>query len=262
MLVSFFKEESAMKKLIAGNWKMNGSAAGGASLIKDIGSAIAKNQALLETCDFLVCPPFVHIANVKSAIDYNHFDICVGGQDCSAEENGAFTGEISAAMIKDLGCKYVILGHSERRAYQNESSSYVNSKAARAHMHGLSSIICVGEQESERDEGRAFDVVGQQLAESMTESANAQNTVIAYEPVWAIGTGKSATPDDVKAMHGFIREKLQEKLADAAEIRILYGGSVKPENAGELFKVENVDGALIGGASLKADQFIGIAEAV
>lgn len=250
-----------MKKLIAGNWKMNGSEAGAASLINDIGDGIAQNKGLTDKCDFLVCPPFVHIHVVKRQIDHDHMPVDIGGQDCAATENGAHTGETSAAMLKDLGCRYVILGHSERRADQQENSLYINEKAARAHMQGIITVICVGESEEEREAGKEFEIVGQQLAESLPDGVTAENTVIAYEPVWAIGTGKNATPDDVKAMHAFIREKLQEKLADAANIRILYGGSVKPENASSLFEVENVDGALIGGASLKAEQFLGIAEA-
>jgi len=251
-----------MKKLIAGNWKMNGTGASAASLITDIGVMIGKDKALVDHCDFLVCPAFVHISTVKSTIDYDHIPVWVGAQDCSAQENGAYTGEISADMLKYMGCSHVILGHSERRALHHETNAAVNAKAARAHLHDLVSIICVGESEEQREQGQEFDVVGAQLAESLTEGATAANTVIAYEPVWAIGTGKSATPDDVKAMHGFIRDKLQEMLADGAEVRILYGGSVKPDNAGALFKIDNVDGALIGGASLTAEQFIGIAKTV
>ena len=250
-----------MKKLIAGNWKMNGTESGAASLVNAVGEAIQKNAGLLDRCDFLVCPPSIHLHVVKRAIDYNHFDIALGGQDCSANENGAYTGDVSASMLKEGGSDYVILGHSERRAYHLEKSEMVNAKAARAHMHSLISVICVGETEQERENGKAFDVVSEQLSRSMPDGSSATNTVIAYEPVWAIGTGKSATPDDVASMHDFIRTKLQEKLADASEMRILYGGSVKPENASTLFEVENVNGALIGGAALKADQFIGIAEA-
>lgn len=252
-----------MKKLIAGNWKMNGTAAEAVSLVTEIGNGIAAgSDALTEKCDFLVCPPSIHIQAVKNVIDHEHFPVDVGGQDCSANENGAYTGEIAAPMLKDFACRYVILGHSERRTYHKETSAYVNEKASRAHMHGLKTVICVGETEEERDAGKHFDVVAEQLSISIPSGATAENTVIAYEPVWAIGTGKSATPDDVKDMHGFIRQKLQEKLEDGAKMRILYGGSVKPDNASSLFEVENVDGALIGGASLKAEQFLGIAEAV
>ncbi|MCB9991449.1 MAG: triose-phosphate isomerase [Rhodospirillales bacterium] len=251
-----------MKKLIAGNWKMNGLEAGAVSLIGEIGSKIGAEPEILERCDFLVCPPALHIHVVKHKIDHDHIPVAIGGQDCASTENGAFTGNVSAEMLKDAGCAYVILGHSERRSLHNESSAYINEKAARAHMQGLTAVICVGEQEDERESGNAYDVVAKQLWESVPKVSNAATTVIAYEPVWAIGTGKSATPDDVKAMHAFIREKLQENLAESANMRILYGGSVKPDNAADLFKVDNVDGALIGGASLKADQFLGIAQAV
>lgn len=251
-----------MKKLIAGNWKMNESEAGTVRLIGEIGVGLMQDQALLKKCDFLVCPPAIFLHVAKRKIDHEHLHIDIGGQDCSQNENGPYTGDVSAGMLKDTGCRYVILGHSERRTYHKESSGLVNEKAARAHMHGLIAIVCVGEQEEERDAGREFDVVETQLRQSLPDGSNAANTVIAYEPVWAIGTGKSATPDDVKAMHAFIREKLQEIVADAANMRLLYGGSVKPENASSLFTVDNVDGALIGGASLKAEQFLGIAKAV
>lgn len=250
-----------MKKLIAGNWKMNGTEPGAVTLISDIATRLDKNKELLDRCDFLVCPPTVHIHVVKRRIDHGHAPVDVGGQDCAATENGAYTGDVSAVMLKDIGCHYVILGHSERRMYHKESSALISAKAALAHAHGLIAIICVGEKEEERDAGKEFEVVGSQLKESIPAGATALNTVIAYEPVWAIGTGKSATPEDVKAMHDFIRERSKENVADSANMRILYGGSVKPENASSLFEVKNVNGALIGGASLKAEQFLGIAEA-
>lgn len=259
--LNFFCKGNDMKKLIAGNWKMNGTEAAAVNLIGDIDDAISNDPGLTEFCDFLVCPPSLHIHVVKRAIDHDHTPMLLGAQDSSIYENGAYTGDVSAAMLKDIGCQYVILGHSERRQYHDESSDLVKEKASIAHNHGLVSIICVGEKEESREKSQEFEVVGEQLERSLPDSMDAQNTVVAYEPVWAIGTGKSATPDDVKAMHDFIREKLQEKLADAANIRILYGGSVKPENASSLFAVENVDGALIGGASLSAEQFIGIAKA-
>lgn len=250
-----------MKKLIAGNWKMNGSKASACELIDNIGAGLAENEALLEKCELLVCPSFVHICAVKRKVDKGFMAVHVGGQDCAATENGAYTGDISATMLNDMGASYVIVGHSERRACHKESSAYINEKAARAHMHGLISIICVGESFDNREAGEEFEIVGKQLHESLPDGATAKNTVIAYEPVWAIGTGASASVDDVRAMHGFIREQLQEKLADSANMRILYGGSVKPENASALFEVDNVDGALIGGASLTAEQFLEIAKA-
>lgn len=251
-----------MKKLIAGNWKMNGTLTEALDLIAAIGVGIDENPSVTDTCDFLVCPPSLYLTTVKDAIEGGNMPVAFGGQDCSAEDNGAHTGDISADMLADMGCEYVILGHSERRANHKETSAYVSDKAERAHMAGLKTVICLGEQESEREDGREFEIVEKQLRESLPDASSAENTVIAYEPVWAIGTGKAATTDDVAAMHSFIRKTLQEMLADADDMRILYGGSVKPDNAGALFQVENVDGALIGGASLKADQFLGIAKAI
>ncbi len=247
-----------MKKLIAGNWKMNGTEQSSDALIVAVEEAIQKNPAVLEQCDFVVCPPFLYLPMVKDKTSV----VAVGGQDCSDRENGAFTGDISATMLKDIGATYVILGHSERRQYHAESDVLVAAKAQMANAAGLITIICVGETEAEREAGAQNDVVGSQLKASLPQGVNAQNTVIAYEPVWAIGTGKTATAEDIRAMHAFIREKLVQTLADGANIRILYGGSVKPANAAEIFGVPNVDGALIGGASLKADDYMGIANAV
>lgn len=249
-----------MKKLIAGNWKMNGTTASADALADSIVKAIQSNPQLTETCDFVVCPPALHITTVRKAVEKS--PVAVGGQDCSQRDNGAVTGDISAEMLADAGCTYVILGHSERRQFHDESDSLISAKAAAAHAKGLTAIICVGETEQERERGQQEAVVGAQLNGAIPRSATAANTVIAYEPVWAIGTGKSATPDDIAAMHGFIRERLKERLADSAQIRILYGGSVKPENAASIFTIDNVDGALIGGASLKSEQYIGIASCV
>lgn len=240
-----------MKKLIAGNWKMNGNARDAEGLVTGIEEAIAKKPELLETCDFVVCPPFVHIPMVRDRVS-----VCaVGGQDCSERSNGAFTGDISAPMLKDIGAAYVILGHSERRQYQKETDGQVAAKARAANDAGLITIICVGETEAEREAGNQNAIVAAQLAGSLPTGYTAQNTVIAYEPVWAIGTGKTATAEDIRAMHEFIRAKVP------ADMRILYGGSVKPSNAAEIFAVPNVNGALIGGASLKTDDFLGIAAA-
>lgn len=247
-----------MKKLIAGNWKMNGTEKSGDALIIAVERAIETDPAVLETCDFVVCPPFVHIPSVKDKTSV----VAVGGQDCSERESGAYTGDISGAMLKDIGASYVILGHSERRQYHAESDLVVAAKAQAAHTAGLIAIICVGETEAQREAGAQNDVVGSQLKASLPQGVTAQNTVVAYEPVWAIGTGKTATAGDIRAMHAFIREKLVQTLADGANIRILYGGSVKPANAAEIFGVPDVDGALIGGASLKAEDFMGIAKAV
>lgn len=246
-----------MKKLIAGNWKMNGDAKAAEALIVGIEKAIEQGPGVLGKCDFVVCPPFVHIPMVKDLVS-----VCaVGGQDCSEKDSGAFTGDIAAPMLKDIGASYVILGHSERRQYHKETDALVAAKAAAANKAGLITVICVGETEAEREAGKQNDVVSAQMAGSIPEGANSSNTVIAYEPVWAIGTGKTATAEDIRAMHAFIRGQLAEKLADGGKMRILYGGSVKPSNAVEIFGVDNVDGALIGGASLKTDDFMGIAQA-
>jgi triosephosphate isomerase (TIM) len=241
-----------MKKLIAGNWKMNGDAKSAESLITGIEEHIAQKPALLNGCDFVVCPPFLHIPMVKDLASV----VAIGGQDCSENASGAFTGNIAPAMLKDVGATYVILGHSERRQYQKESDELIAAKAKAAHAAGLITIICVGETDKERENALQEAVVGGQLERSIPEGATSQNTVIAYEPVWAIGTGKVATVEDIRAMHAFIRGKVP------GDMRILYGGSVKPSNAGEIFAVPNVDGALIGGASLKTEDYLGIAAAV
>ena len=247
-----------MKKLIAGNWKMNGALNDAKKLISSLINGIEEEKNLLDTCDFVVCPPFVHINAVKHTLHALEH-VTYGAQDCSAQDNGAYTGEVSAAMLADMKCSYVILGHSERRQYHGESNELVAAKAAKAHENGVVAIICVGELESERDEGRQEAVVKDQLLGSLPGSATSENTVIAYEPVWAIGTGKTATPEDAGAMHDFIRGQLSEKLDNADQVRILYGGSMKPGNAGELLAQPNIDGGLIGGAALSAEDFLGIA---
>jgi triosephosphate isomerase len=246
-----------MRKFIAGNWKMNGSQEMALGLMRDIARGLRGNPKLAEYCDFSVFPPALYLNSVRPLCEESR--ILLGAQDCSPIESGAFTGDISASMIRDCGGKYVILGHSERRQYHGEDSTHISKKVAAAHRAGLTTIICIGETEREREEGKAEQVVGNQLLESMAPSCTSQDTIIAYEPVWAIGTGKTATPQDVHAMHGFIRNKLLRRQADFKNMKILYGGSVKPENAPEIMNIENVNGALIGGASLRADQFLGIA---
>ncbi|MDY0028573.1 MAG: triose-phosphate isomerase [Pseudobdellovibrionaceae bacterium] len=244
-----------MKKLIVGNWKMNGSKA----LVEDLVPFVVRDCGS-DAVDVCLCPPFVYLDRV-SGFDFPK-NISVGAQDCSYHGmSGAYTGDVSAAMLKEAGCEYVILGHSERRQYHCETNNIIAKKAEHAIAAGLKVIICVGETENERQEGLQNPVVIMQLKESVPEVANGQNLVIAYEPVWAIGTGKSATPDDVREMHGVIRRYVQEKLDNPESVRILYGGSVKPENAVELLHIENVDGALVGGASLNADQFLAIVTA-
>ncbi len=239
-----------MKKLIAGNWKMNGTQGSARDLIAGIETGVTPE--LLETCDFVVCPSFPYLSVAVDAVK----TMAVGGQDCSGYENGAYTGDVSASMLSDIGCSYVILGHSERRQYFHETDAGVATKAAKAHAAGLITIICVGETEAEREQGIQEKIVSEQLRGSMPSCATPENTVIAYEPVWAIGTGKTATADDIAAMHAFIRAQVKSD-----DMRILYGGSMKPGNAAEIMATPNVDGGLIGGASLKAEDFLSIAKA-
>ncbi|KAA0581368.1 triose-phosphate isomerase [Azospirillum sp. B21] len=248
---------TARRKLIAGNWKMNGLKADGLDLASDLAGRLKGAGPV--AFDMLVCPPFPLLFPVGEAIADS--PLALGGQDCAPKTSGAHTGDVAPTMLRDAGCRFVILGHSERRADHGESDAAVNAKAVAAHKEGLVAIICVGETEAQRDAGQANAVVSGQLAGSIPAGANPENTVIAYEPVWAIGTGKTATPDDVKAMHAHIRAELAGKIADPDKVRILYGGSVKPGNAAELMAVDNVDGALVGGASLKAEDFWGIATA-
>lgn len=240
------------KKLAAGNWKMNG-----------VKAALAEIEALeaaypAPDCDVLICPPATLIA-AMAAIGNT---VKVGGQDCHAHASGAHTGDISAEILADAGATAVIVGHSERRADHGESDADVSAKAQAAWRAGLLAIICVGETEAERDDGKALEIVGGQMAGSIPAGATGENTVVAYEPVWAIGTGKVPTLGDIAEMHSHMRAKLAASHPAAAEdIRFLYGGSVKPSNAAEIFAVSNVDGALVGGASLKAADFGGIIKA-
>lgn len=229
---------------------------------KDLAAGILQKmdgESLAGSCDLLICPPFVHLNALIE--DFGGEGIDIGAQDCSQYDFGAHTGDISASMLADLGCRYVIIGHSERRQNHKENSDIVAAKAQAIQENGMVAIICVGETQEERDAGQAESVVAEQLVCSIPKTARSVNTVIAYEPVWAIGTGKTATADDVQVMHQFIREKLSEILEESDAVRILYGGSVKPNNAKELLAVPNVDGALIGGASLQADDFLAIASA-
>lgn len=239
------------RKLIAGNWKMNGLKADGLELASDLAGRLKGAGAV--AFDMLVCPPFPLLFPVGEAIADS--PLALGGQDCAAKLSGAHTGDVSPQMLKDAGCGFVILGHSERRQDHGETDAVVKGKAEAAIGQGLVAIVCVGETEAQREAGQADAVVGAQVAGSLPAGANAATVVIAYEPVWAIGTGKTATPADVAAMHGFIRAELAKVLADADKVRILYGGSVKPGNAAELMATADVDGALVGGASLKADDF-------
>lgn len=252
-----------MKKLIAGNWKMNKCLDTSVTLVNAITQATQDEPVdFFDSVELLVCPTFVHLMPVHNMISRLSQDKApkIGGQDCSYNDHGAYTGDIAATMLSDIGCEYVILGHSERRTYHSESNEDVAKKAAKAHEAGLSAIVCVGETDEERSAGAAFDVIQKQLEGSLPDSANGKNTVIAYEPVWAIGTGKTASADDVKEMHSFIHEFLSKQLELVDSLRIIYGGSVNETNARELMSLEHVSGALIGGASLKADSFVSIAK--
>ena len=247
------------KKIVAGNWKMNTLPQEGVALAK--GVAAGKGE-VCDSVNFIVCPPFTHLQSVVETLKGTN--IAVGAQDCATETKGAYTGEVSAEMIAALGCEYVILGHSERRQYYGETSETLNKKMARAYENNLIPIYCVGENLEEREANRHFEVCKQQLEEvvfNLTEEQFAK-LVIAYEPVWAIGTGKTATAEQAEEIHAYIRKVLRSKFGAAAEeCAILYGGSCKPSNAGEIFSKENVDGGLIGGAALKAEDFLGIGKA-
>ena len=244
----------AIKPLVAGNWKMHGRLAKAAE-IQALKAKMAESDSL--PVDVMICPPAPYLVPYREEMAGSA--IGLGAQDCHAGEDGAHTGDISAEMLADVGCTAVIVGHSERRTDHGESDAMINAKARAAHRAGLTAIICIGETEEERDKGATLDVLDRQLGESVPDGAGAGDTVIAYEPVWAIGTGRTPTNDEVAEAHGFIRQKLSERLgATGAEMRILYGGSMKPGNAGELIAIENVNGGLVGGASLKADDFWGI----
>jgi triosephosphate isomerase len=243
------------RALVAGNWKMNGTLDSAATLARGIAAGAGGLP-----CDLLVCPPALYLGTVADALA--GADVALGGQDCHGEEGGAHTGDISAGMLADRGCGFVIVGHSERRADHGEDDAAVRLKAAVAHRAGLIAVVCVGETEAERDAGRAEDVVASQLSGSLPDAATAANTVIAYEPVWAIGTGRTPTREEVQAIHRHMRGHVATlRGAEFGDrVRLLYGGSVKPENARDLMALADVDGALVGGASLDARDFLAIAE--
>jgi triosephosphate isomerase (TIM) len=241
------------RPLVAGNWKMNGLSASAAEL-----NRIVQGVGGLSAVDLMVCPPATLLARFAAAAEGS--PVQIGAQDCHAEPSGAFTGDLSAEMLRDAGATAIIVGHSERRGYHGETDADVRKKALAARRAGLLAIVCVGETRAEREAGRALAVVGAHLDGSLPDGATGENLVVAYEPVWAIGTGLTPTPADVAEMHGFIRRQLVARYGEAGRaVRILYGGSVKPSNAAELMGVADVDGALVGGASLKADEFLAIA---
>ena len=241
------------RPLVAGNWKMNGSIA----MLKEPRLLASMLKDVKLNCDVMVCPPAIIARRVKSVL--SHSKIKLGGQDCHWSPSGAHTGDISAEMLKEAGCSAVIVGHSERRTNHDETDEIVAKKAAAAYRAGLTAIICIGETLEERKGGKTLDVLTTQIKGSMPEGASAANTVIAYEPVWAIGTGLTPTTPEVAEAHAHVRKELDGILgAEGAGVRILYGGSVKPSNAEELMGQPNVNGALVGGASLKATDFLGI----
>ncbi len=247
----------ARKKLIAGNWKMNCLQAEGVALAKSVAAEVKAGKF---DCEFLICPPFTLLGQIKKCL--RGTKIALGAQDVHFADKGAHTGDISPLMLKDLGCSYTLIGHSERRVDHFETDELICQKAVAAHNAGLNTVICIGETGAERDAGKTIKVCQKEINGSVPDNATAKNTVIAYEPIWAIGTGKTPTAADVQEVHAAIRKALAQKLgrAVANKMRILYGGSVKPSNAAELLSLPDVDGALIGGASLKAEDFINIAK--
>ncbi len=241
-------------KLVAGNWKMNGLKASLGEV-----KAIVEGAAGVPGVELAICPPATLASTVGQSLKGSA--IGLGGQDCHSEKSGAFTGDVSAEMWADIGAKYVIVGHSERRQYHGETDAIVCAKASAVLRAGLTPIICIGESLSERDAGQTLAVIATQLAGSVPEAARTQPIIIAYEPVWAIGTGRTPTMAQVAEVHGAIGKALEARFGAAGRgIRLLYGGSVKPDNARELMAVEGVDGALVGGASLKAADFLKIAQ--
>ena len=240
--------------LVAGNWKMNGLAASQGELAKIVAGA----GTLAGRTDLMICPPATLIVSFVSAARGS--GVTIGGQDCHAEASGAHTGDISAEMLADAGARAVIVGHSERRTDHHETDALVRAKVQAAWRAKLTAIVCVGEHRAERELGKTLDVVGRQLAGSVPDGASAANLLVAYEPVWAIGTGLTPTPADVAQAHAFVRKRLLDRFnAEGGRTRILYGGSVKPANAAELLTISDVNGALVGGASLNAQDFLGIA---
>jgi triosephosphate isomerase (TIM) len=236
------------RKLAAGNWKMNGTSAN----LAEVAALIAVHPA--PDCDVLLCPPATLIAQMKWTA--RQASLMIGGQDCHTAASGAHTGDVSAAMLADAGATHVILGHSERRADHGETDALIRAKAEAAYAAGLTAVICIGETLLQREGGQTLSVCGSQLSGSVPDGATAANTVVAYEPVWAIGTGLTPTLEQIGQVHGFLRGELIRRFpAQADGIRLLYGGSVKPSNAAEIFAVPDVDGALVGGASLKAADF-------
>jgi len=245
------------RRLVVGNWKMNGSRASNASLLETLS---ASEASLGEGCGMVVCVPFPYLQQTSDLLAGRR--IGWGAQDVSAHRQGAFTGEVSAAMLREFGCSYVIVGHSERRQYHGESSDLVGQKAAVVLEHGMTPIVCVGETLAEREADRTEEVVSGQLDSVLQRlGADIGRAVVAYEPVWAIGTGRTATPEQAQAVHAILRQQLRQAEANAGSVSILYGGSVKADNAASLFACADIDGGLVGGASLNAQEFSAICAA-
>ncbi len=249
--------KNTRRPVIAGNWKMNGLVAGAEALASELVSKMS--DAKKSEIDMLICPPFTLLSKIANIV--KNSEVSLGAQDCHEVESGAHTGDVSAAMLKDVGCECVIVGHSERRIDHGETDGLVRRKAESAIAADMFAIICVGETESQRDSEETIAVVRNQVRGSVPESSTSDNTIIAYEPVWAIGTGRTPTLNEVQEVHALIRAELGGIVGvHAAAIRILYGGSMKPENAKELIALADVDGGLIGGASLKAEDFLAISD--
>jgi triosephosphate isomerase len=246
------------RPLIAGNWKMNGLAVDGLALARGVAHGV--RAAGWSDREVLVCPPATLVMAVADAVKGS--GVLVGGEDCHAKSSGAHTGDVSAEMLKDAGASHVIVGHSERRTDHGETDAMVRAKAEAAWRAGLIPIVCIGETLAEREAGKTLVVLETQLKGSLPTGASAARLVVAYEPVWAIGTGKTPTTPEVAAAHAHIRKVLGTLVPDAAAVRLLYGGSVKGSNAAELLAAGDVDGALVGGASLKVDEFLAIAKAI
>lgn len=248
------------KNIVAGNWKMNTTLPQGVQLAKEVNEALA---AFKPACDVIICVPFTHLASINNVIDTNRLGL--GAENCADHASGAYTGEVSAEMVASTGASYVILGHSERRQYYGENGEILRAKVALALANNLTPIFCIGEVLEEREAGKQNEVVKAQLEEGLFNLAEDyfSKIIIAYEPVWAIGTGKTATADQAEEIHAYIRQVIAERYNKemADNTSILYGGSCKPSNAAELFAKPDVDGGLIGGASLKCDDFMGIVKA-
>ena len=243
-----------MKKLIVANWKMNMTKASGISLVKSLSAKI--NRSINSSREVVVCPPFTLISEISKILKSSK--ISLGGQDCSTDSFGAFTGDISSLMLKDLGCKYVIVGHSERREHHNESEKIIKNKLDLALSLGLKVILCVGEKMQERKKGNTIRIITRQLQLSISKKCNNKNTIIAYEPVWSIGSGVTPKDSEICDVHNFIKNKSSQLSIGDKPLMVLYGGSVNPRNSKNILSLQNVDGALVGGASLKLKSFLDI----